>query len=223
MPFTVNGIGTGLVSVSSKRNVNGLMQYDAMEAVVFLFMPLIPYKMLHILSMQGDQYRSMPLRWSSRLFLKGMCNGWGNGLLLVGGGMSLLLGIIFPTMERAMKQDDWIMVGVFGCAFVLGVILKGLWYLLDGRDRRIKEIIGSHDVGSSDPFDWPDDVARTFVEAILKQDGKSSLMAVADACTAKGEPAKAMLCLRLAQRDPVDAPQAQLACEQLLANATAAV
>ena len=53
MPFSMNGIGTGLFAASRKRKNNGNTQFDALEAGMFAFLPLIPFKALHVLTMQG--------------------------------------------------------------------------------------------------------------------------------------------------------------------------
>ncbi|MCA9044417.1 MAG: hypothetical protein KDA69_08860 [Planctomycetaceae bacterium] len=223
MTYNVNGIGTDLVTVSGHQNVNGQYQYDAMESVVFIGMPLIPYKVVHVVSSQphgtGMRYQSHPLRWSFRLFFKGMANGWGNMLLLLGGAFTVLFGFIIFTNDKPFSEMDAVLLTVCGSVFAVGLLSKGLWYMLDRRDMRIREILGPHQLGSSDPMDWPDDVADSMADAILKQFGGRSLTELAERSISEDNDELAMMCVRLAQRDSSEAHAASPLFDELMRTA----
>ncbi|MEZ5941516.1 MAG: hypothetical protein R3C18_09005 [Planctomycetaceae bacterium] len=223
MPHTVNGIGTALVTVSGSQDVNGNQQHDAMEAVVVVYIPLIPYKFCHVLASQpagmGSSYQSLPLRWTLRLFLKGMMNGWSNMLMLMGGLFTAIFGYSSLTMERPFNNTDATFLTVCVSMLILGIACKAIWYILDRRDMRIREILGPHQLGSSDPFDWPDDVADSMADAILEQFGGRSLTDLAERVMSEDNDELAMMCVRLAQRDSNEAHAASALFDELMRTA----
>ena len=156
MPSSINGIGTGIVKASKKREVNGHIQYDALQAVVFLLLPIIPYKAIHILSVRNagaerQEYQSVDLRKSLRLILKGFFNGWGNVLMFAGGCGLPLISYAFATMARKMNSSDYaFLYGTIG-VLVAGIVAKSLFWILDARDQRIREIMGLHETGDIGP------------------------------------------------------------------------
>jgi hypothetical protein len=205
MPSSINGIGTGIVTASKKRTVDGHIQFDAIQAVVFLFLPLVPYKAIHVLSIrqsggEGQQYQSIDLRPSFRVIFKAFLNGWGNVLLFAGGVGLPLIGLAFATMARPMNQSDWTFLTIVIVVLALGVVAKLLWFVIDARDQRIRAIMGPHELGTSDPFDWTDETAATAREGILKQQELPTLIDVAAKFHNEGDSAGAMFYVRLAMR-----------------------
>ena len=159
MPSTYNGIGTTLIKASKAYPSNG--QFDAIEAFVVLNFPLVPYKAVHVLSHEGDRYRSFDLKSSSFIYLKGIVNGWANNLMFFSIPATIICAIAMATMDREVGAFDYWIWTVLISAIVIGVMLKFLWIILDMKSRAIKSIIGPHELGTSDPFDWSDALANT--------------------------------------------------------------
>ncbi len=116
MPFTVNGIGTGLVAASKRRKVDGHTQFDAIEALLVFYLPVAPYKTIHVVSEQGSQYRSLPLRMSSRIVTKAFLNRWGNILAIFGSLLFVVMTYAAATMQRPFTTGDAIFLAVTGAA-----------------------------------------------------------------------------------------------------------
>lgn len=213
MPYSVNGIGTEIVIASKRHHVGGHDQYDAVEAFVILGMPLVPYKALHVFNSQphgmGERYQSFPLRWTFRLFAKAMLNGWGSMLLLLAGAATALFSFASLTMERPFVRTDAIFLGVLAAATACGLMAKVLWYVMDRRDTRIRNILGPHQFGSSDPYDWPDEIAQAMESSILEQHASTSLVDVAEKAMNRDQDELAMMCVRLALRTHLEAPEAR--------------
>jgi hypothetical protein len=223
VPYSANGIGTGLIAASRKRKVNGALQFDAIEAGIFLGLPFLPYKALHILDIgpgksgMGERYRFVPLRLSARIVLKAFLNRWGTCCTIFGLIFVVLLSIFLPTMSRPANKDDYIFVAIFATMLGVGVICKIVWLLLTRKDERIKDMIGSHEQGSSDPLDWLPDRADAVTNTILQQRSLSSLTEVARRAMTEGKQSDAAFCLRLAMRDPNNF-EAQDMMQRLLAE-----
>lgn len=219
MPYSINGIGTGLVAASKKRVVEGHVQFDAIEALVVFLCPLVPYKVVHVLSIwnsgEGEEYQSMKLRFAPRLIIKAFLNRWGNVLSVFGAATGGIAGIAFATMQRPFNDTDANVLVVCGAMLVLGLACKAAWRILDARDERIKDLIGAHELGSADPLYWTDETAQEFSTAILQQHGQSSLADVSRRALAEGDRTLAMLCTRLAMRDKLNV-EAEAVYQQLL-------
>ncbi len=206
MPSSINGFGTGLVRASRRRKIGEHTQFDAVEALMLAFLPVIPYKAIHVLSIwqagyEREGYQAVPLRITGRLVLKAFLNRWGNVLCWIGGGMAALLSLIFPTMSRPFNQTDADFLIALGAMLAAGIVCKLLWVALCRGDERIRDAIGPHQFGSSDPLDWPHETAQAVAGSILKQESARSLVDVARRATDAGERAKAIFCLRVAMHD----------------------
>jgi hypothetical protein len=217
MPSSVNGIGTGLIAASRKRKNDGQTQFDAIEAGMFVYLPLVPYKALHVLDIQGQQYRFVPLRMSSRLVLRAFLNRWGNALAIFGGIASGAGAYAMSTMTRPMNDTDRRFVTAFAVLFIVGIACKIAWWFLTWKDERIKNLVGPHGQGTSDPWDWPPAQAEAVTKAILQQESLPSLIAVAQKAVRAGNRSLAAVCLRLALRDRNDF-EAQDMLDRLLAE-----
>lgn len=219
MAWSVNGVGTGIVKASRKQDIGGHTQFDAVQALIFFFMPIIPYRVIHVLTMQDagyerQQFQSITLRPALRILAKAYLNGWGN-VLMIGGGLGLpFIVFAFATMPRQLNRADWICLAVFAVGLFVGVISKLLWLVLDRRDQRIRRIMGPHELGTSDPYYWTDETANSVRETVLRDRNEPSLTAVAAKCLLEGDRGGAMFFVRLAMRcenDPeVDAQYAQI-------------
>jgi hypothetical protein len=121
-------------------------------------------------------------------------------------------------MARPMTPTDWTFLTVFVVALVLGVFAKVLWKVLDARDQRIRNIMGPHELGTSDPYDWTDETAFAAREGILQQHEMPSLLELAGRSLHDGDVAGAMLYTRLAMRcEP--GPEAEALFAQVLGQA----
>jgi hypothetical protein len=202
MPSSINGIGTGLIPASPKRKNEGRTQFDAIEAGTFAYLPFLPYKAVHVLDMQGFEYRFVPLRLSSRLIVRAFLNRWGNGFLLAGGMLLGIAACMFISEKRPLTANDLVLLTVFGSVFLLGIVFKIAWLLLTRKDEQIKNLVGPHALGTSDPRDWQAEQADAMTAAIIEQEGLPSLVDVAHRAVKAGDQAQAAFCLRLALRDP---------------------
>lgn len=205
MPFSINGVGTGLVKASKARTVEGYVQYDAVEAFMLLYLPLIPYKAIHVLGIwndgyQSEKYQSFQLKSSGRLIAKALLNGWSNWLLFVFSFVIPVLGFALSTMSRPLTLEDWMFLSTSIFLWLVGVILKMIWYVMNGADEHIKDIIGPHELGTSDPFDWPDEVAQKIIHNIQETSAGTTLFDKAKEAYTAGDKANAMFYLRLVMR-----------------------
>lgn len=226
MPSTVNGCGTALVKASP--DYNG--QYDAIEAVVLLMVPLLPYKAIHVTSIwddyntkepgaAGQEYRYIPLRFSPGILFRGMLNGWARASVIIGPIIAL-----FPVIDRlvddkktSFNAEDVRLFVVAGAIVVLGGLMKLLWFWLSRKGSLIKRIIYFTEgwpapawkdhamalgpsIGCSDPFYWPKDVALDFSIMVATREGTSDLNSLVERYLAQGDWSSAMLYARLALR-----------------------
>lgn len=222
MPHSVNGVGTGLIKASKERNIDGCIQYDAIEALMLFYIPIIPYKAIHVLAIwqagyEQEKYQAVKLKPSSRLIAKGMLNGWGNVLLIFGGGAFLLFSFVTLTMSRPSNIKDYMFLSGMMGLFLIGVFCKAAWYFMNNTDERIKDIIGPHDLGTSDPIDWPDEIARIAIKNLMTEAHGLPLTSIAQQAITERKMSKAMLCVRLAMRGGQN-PVAQKLFDQLMAS-----
>lgn len=216
MPYSIQGTGTALVNVSKTRKVNGQEQYDAIEAIVILAIPVIVLRVIHILGsgekkpfsdaynaigMFHDTYQYFELKPSNRLRTKGILNGLGTVLLIFGGGAMIFFALISPFMDRPINYSDRTFHAFFVLLFLIGLVSKVVWYSMNVPDERIKDILGPHALGSSDPFDWPDELADLVILEFIDEADGLSLMEIARQELARGNRSKAMACVRLVMRD----------------------
>jgi hypothetical protein len=83
---------------------------------------------------------------------------------------------------------------------VVGLLFKLAWLFLNQPDERIKDILGPHGLGTSDPYYWPRDVALASIEQLVGDGSDGSLLEIAQRANAQGDRGKAMLCTRLAMQ-----------------------
>lgn len=222
MPYSVDGIGTGLVKASRVREVDGCTQYDAIEAFMFCFIPLIPYKAIHVLAIwdsgyQSEKYQSIVLKPSSHLVTKGMLNGWGNVLSIFGGSLFVFLCFATLTMSRPTNMKDYLTLGGLLITCLIGLTCKTAWYYLNEPDERIKDLLGAHAFGTSDPIHWPDEIARSVIKNLMTEANGLPLTSIAQQAMIERKTSKAMLCVRLAMRGGQN-PVAQKLFDQLMAS-----
>ena len=222
MATSYGGFGTEIIAASRERKNDNQLQYDAIEAIVFSFLPFWPQKALHILATTQEpldlfnrQHNFVPLRLSAQLVFRAILNRWGNCLAFFGGGLLIFAGYGFYTMARPMNNIDRTVIAVSIIALLAGIVCKIAWHLFSRRNEKIRDLIGPHSFGFSDPWDWNNELARGIAQSILKREEMKSLVEVARRYLASGNRAYAAYCLRLAMRNPKNR-EAQEMMEQLL-------
>ena len=215
MPRSFNGIGTSLVRISKKRQVEGHVQFDAVEAFVVLLCPLVPYKTVHVLSWrhvdpEQERYYALTLRPSARLIAKGFLNGWGSNLMYFAGAMAPILSVVFAMMERPVNATDVTILIVLWSLFAIGVAAKLLFVSLNRADERIKDIIGPHDLGTSDPYYWPDEMIDEAIASNRDSHEQQPLLTIAEDSLRQGDRARAMFLTRLGMRSDEPTPFLEL-------------
>jgi hypothetical protein len=179
---------------------------------MILYLPFVPSRALHVLDIRRDrknvfseQYRYVPLRMSWRLVLKAFLNRWGNTLGFIGAFMLCIdVYLMVTTKGPVVGNGQTILVTVFGMMFAVGVVCKIAWLMLARRDEKIKDFIGFHAQGSSDPLNWQSRHAEEMARTILQQESLPSLVAVAQRAVKAGNRSYAAFCLRLAMRNRND-------------------
>jgi hypothetical protein len=152
MPYTVNGVGTSFCGASGLVAWGGEADCDGVECLVFLYLPVLPYRAVHTFAWQGDQYRQVPIRWSFSLVARAFLRRWVIGMLAIGVFLAFAAGI---TMMSEADRKGAAALGI-PAALLLGVGAV-LWWGLSASDRRrcaIRRLLGQHDHGSSDPATW---------------------------------------------------------------------
>lgn len=205
MLFSVNGVGTQLVGASRVRRLGPCRQYDAVESVVFLFLPLIPYKGLHVLAEWGDakdsaksRFQSVPLKFTAKLALTACLRRCGCLLMFLGCFASVPAGIGLATMDREFTDTDRNFLFGAGGLALFGLLLWLCYFALARNGERIKDILGAHDLGHLDPFDLQADLA-TAVATALENSHHAALEEIADQELANKNFPKAMFVTRLCQ------------------------
>ncbi|MCA9057436.1 MAG: hypothetical protein KDA96_09645 [Planctomycetaceae bacterium] len=167
MPRSVNGFGTGLCRASRRRVVSGGEHYDAIEAVTAVWCPLIPYRVIHVIAQTYDwrrpgesTYRFIPLRFSWSTICRASFHAWGGFLSILGIGGTILFSIASFNMEREFTSTDAAFIAAFAAAGMIGVLLRIVSWVLSRRSERIKDLLGPHECGFSDPFEWADEIAN---------------------------------------------------------------
>ena len=72
---------------------------------------------------------------------------------------------------------------------------------MTAKDERIKNLVGPHALGTSDPRDWKSEQADAVAQAMLQEESSTSLVDVAHKAIKAGNQSQAAFCLRLALRD----------------------
>lgn len=148
MPATVNGIGTSVCDARGHVSWGGIADSDAVECFVFLYLPLIPIKAVHTFQWNGINYRQHPIQWSFGLLLRAFARRW----LIVPA-----IAAVFSVFIGFGLNDPWVKAEMFLLATALVVIVVlGYWLLwvTDQRNRNLRRVLGPHDLGSSDPAIW---------------------------------------------------------------------
>jgi hypothetical protein len=224
MPVAIKGCGTGLVAASRKRKHDGQTQFDAIEAGMIFYFPFLPYKAMHVIETPPvkangyrEHYQFVPLRMSARLIARAFMNRWGNILGMVAPAALFGFCCSMANMDRPFMQRDRENLAILVIMLLVGVACKLAWLVLTQKDEKIKDLLGFHANGSSDPWDWLPDQAEAATRAMTQEETSSSLVEVARRAIQAGNRSKAAFCIRLAMRNPNDF-EAQDMMDRLLAS-----
>lgn len=157
MPFSINGIGTGLTGYRapiswverkfwSLKTPTSLQDHDAVVCFVFALLPLVPLRPVHTFAWDGVHYQQVKLRWSWGLVLGAMAQTWGMALVVCG----------FLTASVALLVASKDLTLTIGAATVglTGLGLRAFVRAQDQRTRDVRIVLGPHPGGSSDPALW---------------------------------------------------------------------
>ncbi len=166
MPHTVNGIGTSVVPA------RGLVTWpdssdadcDAVVCFVFLYVPLVPLRVVHACGWRGQRYFEIPLRWSWRTVALAFARRWGAAMFFAGCVLALVGGI--ASFDAKSSHSMISFLGPAAALAVAGAFTLRCLARSDLRYRRIRELLGRHALGSSDPADWPKDEVGRFAYPI---------------------------------------------------------
>lgn len=210
MTGTVNGIGTmvcpgrGEISWTPGPwylRTSDFTEFDGVECFCVLYLPLVPFKCIHVFGRKnailGEQYQTVPLRWSNSLIGRAFLERWLYLLIPVG---LVTSGYLFT---------DMFLLGLFG----LGILIHGIicWCMLfrtDQRHRDLRRVMGTGIFGSSDPATWAADFLAQTADA-RSMFGTSTFGAAALGAISRGEFARAMqaarFCAAVEDRDKGEA------------------
>jgi hypothetical protein len=201
MPFTINGIGTGITSARGFVKWPGMVDHDrdACECLVVFFMPVIAYKTMHTFDWNGDQYKAIPIRYSFGMVLRAYVRSWLGWAPMCIGLVMLLVAVVAAFDQRGGGRERLLPLTMFAVS-VPSLALSGLTFFLLGRtDRRniaIRRALGRHEFGSSDPADWTGDLASAIGPG-EERPNKLSYLAAARHHLGRGEYSDAMWNARL--------------------------
>jgi hypothetical protein len=195
MAATINGIGTSFCFARGSGGRGG----DALECFVVMFLPVVPFKAVHLYGetsgVPGRQYRAVPIRWSASLVLRVYLLYWMAFPLVAGVAMAFLFTY---GLVRNGSLDGIAPFFITGWAVTLtcGIGYFLLWWT-DRRTRSMRRLLGRHQYGSSDPATWIREVLAG-VYSPQETFGVDSFAAAVPALLEKGDYQAAMWAARLA-------------------------
>ncbi|MCA8996046.1 MAG: hypothetical protein KDA80_03655 [Planctomycetaceae bacterium] len=202
MPYTINGFGTTICAARGqmswhKKGSFEATDYDAIECVCALYLPLIPFRAIHVFgkSSQGTgyNYHQVPIQWSWGLVLRAFIARW----LWVPFAIGAFLGVFqgFDIMEGKGGAKPELIATIAG---LIGFSLLGWWLLkiTDRRNRDLRRIMGPSEVGSSDPATWNNTLLDSLPDP-QQLVGATSFEAAISRLKSEGHFGRAMLAARL--------------------------
>ena len=194
MPFTINGIGTSICPARGDVQWDGQADCDSVECLVVLYLPVLPYRVVHTFGRNGSQYRAVPIRWSLGTIARAFFRRW-MWVLVVGAAIAGF--IAYDTWDAPDGGRGQIPAAL---AVGLAVMAPLGWWLTartDHRQRSIRRVLGPHELGSSDPATWTRDLLANVADP-RENYGTATFAVAAAKELAGGSPIKAMWAARLA-------------------------
>jgi hypothetical protein len=191
--FTLNGFGTQYCYTDWFS-----LDSDAVLCFVICFMPIIPIGAFHAFNPKdaflGSRFQAVRLRMSTKLLLRVFLAYWMVFPVLFG-LLAVVVGFIGACADsfRGPAVRDLVvgLVVVLAC----GAGYYGLWRS-NRRDRRIRELLGRHALGKSDPANWAPEILSTVSRPELMH-GANSFAAAVPTLLAKSDRTGAMWAARL--------------------------
>ncbi len=154
MPTMINGIGTSYCFARGSGRQGG----DAIECIVILYIPIVPClgPALHLFGQTSEgmtsSFQTIPIKKSIGLLLRVYLMYWSIVLLLVG----LALGIFNTHWWLTEHNDERYLQFVRAGWTMVSLSILSYFFLLvtDKRNRRIRQVLGYHRYGNSDPATW---------------------------------------------------------------------
>jgi hypothetical protein len=156
VPYTINGVGTSVCDGRGYVNWGGQADCDAVECFVILYLPFIPFRAVHTFQWNGVNYRQHEINWSLGLVVRAFAYRW---LMLPAFIAVVLFFFAFSATFAPSGVLFQITLFLLGLALVVVVVL-GYWllWITDQRNRNLRRVLGPHELGSSDPATWRQDL-----------------------------------------------------------------
>ena len=212
VPGTANGFGTmycgqgAAVRWNKPKILSEQTDHDAVVCVTALFLPLFPLKAYHTFNWSGEYCKTVEIVRTPRLLLRAMLRPYLIGILgITGFLLTIIAGIVavalFYGKPMQVKPEDQLEVGIVLGSSIGGFVLSlvtSLWLSSrNRRDRDIRLVLGSHELGSSDPALW----LPATLEGVISCEqlfGTSNELEAARQSMGKKQYARALLAARLA-------------------------
>jgi hypothetical protein len=209
MPGNISGIGTiyyghGAAVNWNKPSLRDLINkpdHDAVNCVIFFFLPLFPLKAYHTFNWSGNTCLIHPIRRSSVLLLRAMLRPYLMGIFAVSilALMALAAILIFGTQNKKILENIvlfWLIFVAVAFTFVLSLALSIWLNKCNKHSRDIRLLLGPHELGSSDPATWPEEILEKFESEITYLRGDK--IQLAKTALREGKFSEAMLAARFA-------------------------
>jgi hypothetical protein len=151
----LHGFGVSICSARGCVRWGGEAEdYDAVECISFCFMPIIPFRVVHVshntnhLLEENKETQYFPIRYDWKTIFVAMARRWLWGFIVLGCLCFLSL------VEIRNRQDPTPIFITAACFIGLGLTGHRILNLRDIRSQNIRYILGRHRFGSSDPTDW---------------------------------------------------------------------
>lgn len=200
MTLSFKGFGTRLIKASKLRHRG---EHDAIEALSACYLPVIPYKAMHVLydkpvsisAFEYNNFHAIPLRFASRIIAKAFLRTWSIGLFIF-----TAIFFFLDFTHKANSNDYLIQPKVYLFLVATGIMFKIILFFLNKHDEKIRNFIGRHELGSSDPYYWHDSIFKEVIAELIKSTDKKSFYDIAHDYFINGNNSKAMYFIRISMR-----------------------
>ena len=152
-----HGLGISVCAGQGRVGWGGEAEdFDAVECVTFLFLPILPFRAVHVsralhhhaATEAARESQRWPIRFTPGLVARAVASRWLWGMFVV--------GIVCLFLAVSLRKPRAKMVFTAVTAGTLSVSCLGLWLLneSDRRTRAVRQLLGRHCYGSSDPATW---------------------------------------------------------------------
>ena len=153
---TFNGFGTTVCPARGFACIEegeAGVAFDAVTSYVAFYMPLVPLGCVHTFNWQRETFQQVPLRWSWAMVVSGFARRWAVLFLIIAIVAAANTGA--PSRDSSITSTHVVVLAV-ACLTTSAVLYLG-FLKFDQRHRRIRRMMGRHELGNSDPASWTDD------------------------------------------------------------------